>query len=199
MAGGGKICCNSACSGTCVACKSNGACDFVPPNQDPKNECDVAPGSCNAGSCNGGGACAKFPQGYPCSGQCTGFDAAKMNYTLCDGAGFCNFMMPTQYTCFITNGCATPAQTCECGIPLDCPFGPAYYCKLNGSKSYCTPRALLGQPCSSNPNECLSNNCMNSMCVQGVASTGQFCTFDDECASNNCGGSNPPMTPGHCQ
>jgi hypothetical protein len=48
-------CCESSCGGTCRACSQaktgqpNGACAFIPNNQDPDNECLL--------SCNGTGAC----------------------------------------------------------------------------------------------------------------------------------------------
>jgi hypothetical protein len=80
------ICCDSACTGTCVACNLSGragTCSAHPAGTDPNGECDQGTGVCKS-TCDGVGACT-FPQSGVSCGACL----------TCDGAGTCAMSDPT--------------------------------------------------------------------------------------------------------
>jgi alpha-tubulin suppressor-like RCC1 family protein len=122
-------CCDSACSGSCVACDLAGhvgACTNVPAGAAPHaNHASCAGlGTSCAGSCNGAGAC-----GYP-TGSCG-------NGPSCSGAN-----LVAQSTC--SNGsCVTPApascagglvcsgSACETLCTTDADCLPSYFCEGN--------------------------------------------------------------------
>src|SRR5688500_14434385 len=87
------VCCNDACLGACVACNtaaSRGWCAPVPAGLDPANECptDAAITCGSDGSCDGRGACRRYPAGASCAAAaCQG--ASAMGASTCDGAGLC--------------------------------------------------------------------------------------------------------------
>ena len=72
---GDGVCCNSACTGTCVSCKlsgSVGVCNPFPVGTDPENECGKGTPPCQS-TCDGIGACV-FPMNSSCGtcGTCNG-------------------------------------------------------------------------------------------------------------------------------
>lgn len=192
---GGKICCNSDCTGICAGCNGAGTCVNASAGTDPKNKCDVAPGSCNSGSCNGSGQCGLLPAGAPCNGGCS-FATGSMQWSMCNASGMC--VAQNDYSCF-TGSCDFPGPACTCTSIFDCPFAGAYYCKFNGGNSTCVPRKTIGQPCQGY-SECFSNQCDGVSCVKGTLMSGSACTYDDECSQGlHCGGGTPLVMPGHCQ
>jgi N-acetylneuraminic acid mutarotase len=64
------VCCNSACTGTCVSCKlagTVGTCSPIPIGTDPDNDCGKGTPPCQS-TCDGVGACV-FPMDSSC-GKC---------------------------------------------------------------------------------------------------------------------------------
>jgi hypothetical protein len=113
---------------------------------------------------------------------------------MCNAMGSC--VQQNDFNC-PTSNCDWPGPACTCTSQWDCPFVAAYTCKSFGAGSVCVPRSPIGQACQ-NYFDCFSNNCMNSVCAQGVSPNGNPCTYDDECVSNVCGGGAPLVMPGHC-
>ena len=78
-----NVCCNSACTGTCMSCSlagSVGTCSPIAPGAPPlvASQCPVAAASTcgNDGTCNGAGACRKYVIGTQCAAaSCAGSTA----------------------------------------------------------------------------------------------------------------------------
>jgi hypothetical protein len=72
------VCCSAECSGACQSCAlpgNLGTCMLAEPGSDPRNDCaDQGVASCgNDGTCDGSGACRKYPTGVVCKQpSCTG-------------------------------------------------------------------------------------------------------------------------------
>lgn len=71
------VCCDTACSGTCVSCLASrkgggidGVCGFVVEDTDPRDSCSAgAPDGCGqTGQCTAAGACKVEADGTPCRG-----------------------------------------------------------------------------------------------------------------------------------
>jgi hypothetical protein len=159
------VCCNTACTGSCVACNqpgSPGECAAVPAGvPDPHRTCaQQAPETCGYdGTCNGGGACARHAAGIVCKApSCSG--AGLTPASSCDGNG-----------------------TCVAGSPLSC--SPST-CAAGACKLVCTSDA----DCAS-PNHCLDGSCGLRGLGQSCSNTGQcksgFCA-DGVCCDSACTG-----------
>jgi hypothetical protein len=75
------VCCQSACSDTCVSCNQAGRagqCSAYAVGSDPEKECNTGSDPCRL-VCNGAGSCDAPPSGMAC-GRCT----------VCDGLGSCS-------------------------------------------------------------------------------------------------------------
>src|SRR5262249_45350547 len=107
------VCCNTACTETCMACntqESMGTCAPVPAGQKPRlaTTCamsDVA--TCGLdGTCDGQGACRKYPMGTECvPGACEG--DAVTGRKICDGSGQCtkgDDVVCVPFSCDATTG-----------------------------------------------------------------------------------------------
>jgi hypothetical protein len=123
------VCCDSDCSGTCRACNlpgTTGTCSNVPAGSDPLGQCTAEPreGCGLDGTCDGAGACRRWPAGTPCGGfACAG--AAVLTGSFCDGAGTCAGQLvpcgnyrcnPIFTSCFtrcVTNAECAPGKTCS--------------------------------------------------------------------------------------
>jgi hypothetical protein len=87
------VCCNTACTDTCLSCALQGSVGTCMPaylGTDPRNECDdMGATSCGTnGACDGTGACQKYPSGVICAQQaCTG--STLKSSARCDGDGTC--------------------------------------------------------------------------------------------------------------
>jgi hypothetical protein len=150
------VCCNTACTGTCMACNvqgSPGICAFVPVGGSPRapSECppsDVA--TCGLdGACDGSGGCRRYAAGTVCKpGTCS--NGAVVDVDVCDGTGHCK---------------AGPATICA---PFDCDTATdacVVTCKSNGD---CAPGVV----------------CVNGSC--GPKPSGAVCSKDGDCASGFC-------------
>ncbi|HET7540154.1 MAG TPA: MYXO-CTERM sorting domain-containing protein [Polyangiaceae bacterium] len=164
------VCCESACSGTCVGCaaaltgEADGTCAAIPADRDPRGDCaeDLGyPTSCLAdGSCDGHGDCRQFAKSGTACGETT-CTVNTVSGAICDGAGQCivNRMPCAPYAC---HGSACSA---ECATDADCDPASAY-CAM----SVCTLKKELGEPCTSD------HQCREGLCTDGVCC--ESCTPD---------------------
>ena len=211
------ICCNTACTGTCVACTnkqkgsgSDGTCGPVQPGFDPDNECvDQGGASCGTnGVCSGQGSCALYGNGTVCNpGSCQGSVLTQPD--LCDGNGVC--VTSGTVDCSPAN-CAGNACDTSCLLDVDCT--PTTYC----DSGTCVTKKAPGEAALGG-NECLTGFeadgvCCTSACAAGpcdacslaaggikdgdctpltgaVCDDGDACTLVDECNAGVCQGSNP--------
>ena len=155
------VCCNTACTGTCMACNvqgSPGTCTFVPSGGAPhaSNQCPASDEStCGLdGTCDGSGGCRNHVAGTVCkAGACSG--GAVVGVNVCDGQGRCKAGPATICAPFncdqATNACAA-----TCRSNADCVTGVAC---VNGS---CGPKPP-GAMCTKN-NDCASGFCTDGVC-----------------------------------
>jgi hypothetical protein len=170
-----SVCCDSACTGACMACKLSGTVGTCTPvTSGTDNQCPVicsgssitsglcgtasgAIGKCaSATACPNGNICSS---GTACASDCSGSGSCAANY-YCDGAA-----------CQSGSSC-TSAPGCKTGFYCDTGSGT---CKSEGG---------LGTGCSGNA------QCTSGFCVDGV------------CCNNQCGGAcmacNLSGSPGTC-
>ena len=167
------FCCESACSGTCVACSaaktgagSNGLCRPVMAGTDPDTECSVDTGNqCGRdGTCDGLGACRLQVTGTTCgSPSCS--NAILTPAGKCNGSGICvaattSSACPGNFPCASSTACAT---TCTDRSTTGCL--PGYKC-IGGSTCImatvdCGGTGCQvgngGQCCVEDPNHTLTN------------------------------------------
>jgi hypothetical protein len=163
--GSSKICCATACSGTCLACSTaftgvaDGTCADVTAGHAPaaSSQCAVTTTCGNTGVCAANHTCAQASTSVACSG------------TSCV-AGASSYTFNGQATCDGSGTCGSPPAGVDCGT-----FG----CGATGCKAACTV-ANGTADCGPNrtcvagsPNKCLLNN-------------GQACSMSSDCASNTC-------------
>lgn len=159
------VCCDTACDGTCFACKattkgygSDGVCEAVKNNLDMKDQCNSTEGDkCGLdGQCNGTGQCRFTPEGTAC-GATTCIGNAVQGQR-CNGKGNCVDKDGTTdcapYLCRDVSGafqCTNP-----CTEDNDCQDG--YYCV----DSACKKKLANGKACDS------SGICNSGFCVDGL-------------------------------
>ncbi len=165
-----KLCCNTACAGTCQSCALaglEGRCSFVPAGADPLGDCPAsALASCGLdGTCDGKGACRNYPAGTQVSAAaCAGAKLEKVALaTVCDGAGTPKpgaELLCDPYTCDPGTGrCRS-----SCASAGECATGTCQAQKCNAKAR------PLGATCTKNA------DCASVACVDGV------------CCENSCGG-----------
>jgi len=195
MAGTSKICCSSACSGTCQACNSDGS-GCTTKNAGAADSACGTSASCQTGTCQSGGTCQQAAAGTNCatnlyctgSGQCT-----------CQAGGPCQPIaacMQGAYSCF------TGAQVCNptvaWGTNHSC--GPGQSCSgktktlaqnCNGSGQCPAPSAeTCLYRCNSQGTDCDNTNyCSPNPCLNGGTCTNTTSTYTCTCAGG-WGGSN---------
>lgn len=163
------VCCATACSGTCQACSTatkqgggtDGICGSARAGTDPHSTCaDQGASSCGLdGSCDGAGACARYPSGTGCgAGSCSGTTFTSAGS--CDGTGTCTPGATTTncspYQC-ATSGCTSP-----CSSDADCVS--AHYCDVAGA---CVPLQPNASPCARD-GECSSGACVDQVCCENA-------------------------------
>lgn len=150
------VCCDSACSGACMACNltaSAGTCTPVPDRDpDPQGLCAVSPStSCGTTGLCLKGACAYHEAGLNCrAAGCATLESLTPAST-CDGKG----------------ACVTPANQ-SCGT---------FTCAGGSCRNSCTP-ATEARDCVA-PNTCVNNTC-------GLKVNGAACTAASQCQSGFC-------------
>jgi hypothetical protein len=118
-----NVCCNSACTGSCMSCTATGTvgqCSPADAGSDPHNDCtpDAASTCGHDGTCDGAGACRLYASG-----------------TVCHAAGCSTATVSAASTC---NGLGV----CQAGGTTSC---NAYQCDSSGA-------AMCGTSCTSDAN-----------------------------------------------
>jgi hypothetical protein len=173
------VCCATACSGACMACDlagSAGTCTPVAVGQSRPDQCPPEPAaSCGRdGTCDGRGACRRYPTGVICRpGSCTG--ATELAASTCDGAGACR---PGAMRSCAPNLCMGDSCGARCATAADCQAG--FFCEGTS----CRALRPVGAPCGG------GIQCVTGACVDGV------------CCSSDCAGAcracNLPGRVGSC-
>ena len=178
------VCCDSACNGACTACTVTGlvgTCSAIPPGGSPVHGmcATQAPSTCGLnGTCDGAGACAKYPQGTLCGTSAC--DSGTNKFTpapKCDGAGVCQMLAQQDcapYRCKDATQCYGPpcSGTGECSGTNTC---------VNGSCGLLSD----GRPCTAN-GQCVNGNCVDGVCCN-VACAGQCQACDIPDSMSNLG------------
>lgn len=212
-----KVCCESACSGTCEHCNDPdalGKCTAIKVGFDPDKECpstmplDLDAGAADAGDADPDAAALLLPDGAApppgddnqCASKCDGNRACGFPSSdrTC-GAVFCT--SPTTQgsaTCDGQGHCLYGSKECKAFI---CPADGANGCKNNCNANddcqpthYCVPgdgckpRVPNGTKCDS-PAECQSGFCENKICCNVPCSgSGLSCSAAGTCTCAECAG-----------
>jgi MYXO-CTERM domain-containing protein len=157
------LCCDQACDGTCQTCRgsdkasgADGACGFVKSGIDPGSDCpDQGAASCGMnGSCDGGGACAKYPTGTACAAPSC--QSGSLQTSACSSGGVCvqSSQGCAPYACADGISCATTCTLDEqCQSPASC----------DTSSGACVAPQANGASCSSDK-QCTSGHCADGVC-----------------------------------
>ncbi len=117
------VCCESACTGPCVACSNaktgqgDGNCRAEPAGQDYDGDCPTTPmnscGSTGQG-CNGSGQCKKWAAGTVCDSTvtCDASFSSVIPGKICNGSGTCQAAPGQSCNGFL---CSTNASGASCG------------------------------------------------------------------------------------
>jgi hypothetical protein len=180
------VCCDSACAGTCLACNVGGKAGTCAPAsagtrdtmcaQDPVKTCGLD------GTCDGAGACRKYPAGTGCSpGTCSGNSVSGTGS--CDGRGSCQ--TGTTVSCGVY-ACDGGSGTCKtaCSSNGDC-VAPS---TCAGGK--CGTWKGLGQPCLA------GTECASGQCVDGACCSASTCGACYTCNLPGAAGSCKPLPAG---
>jgi MYXO-CTERM domain-containing protein len=142
------VCCDSACSGTCVACSADkkgqgadGDCAPIRAAEDPDAECAAEDEStCGQnGQCNGEGACARWAEGTRCGpGSCSG--VTETAPSSCDGDGMC--VPGARSSCVRGYGCDGRACATDCDEDARCADG--YVCDRSRGTCVSEPEGTAG-------------------------------------------------------
>jgi hypothetical protein len=174
------VCCRTACPGICMACNlasAPGQCAPVPAGEDPLEGCAAeAPSSCGLdGTCNGQGACRRYPAGAECAaGSCTA--GTEYAARTCDGNGTCG----PGLTSACPAGCSGGSCLSPCNKAADCQ--PGFFC--NARK--CTLKRPAASACTK------AEQCAAGFCVDGVCCTS---ACGESCFACNVGASAGTCTP----
>jgi len=162
------VCCSSACTAICQACNvkgSEGTCTPIPVGMAsarataPKCATSDSSTCLFDGTCDGNGACRRWPAGTQCKAPgCNG--ASLVPGSACDGQGSCiaaKTIDCTPYKCGTGTGTPACLTTCAAG-GTDC-VSPAVC--LNSSCG-AKPKQANGAGCT------LGTDCVSTHCVDGV-------------------------------
>ena len=183
-----RVCCNTACTGTCEACNGGtlGTCSGVPSGTDPDNEC--------AGdtTCNGSGACLKGA-GVACAAGSECQSNFCVDGVCCTSAcnGACQACTGVGGTCVDAAAGTDPAS--ECGN---------YQCAAGACATACTGTGAgvckSGAVCSGG--KCVVPGKGGVACSDGTECQSGFCA-DGVCCNSACTGTCEECnggTPGAC-
>jgi hypothetical protein len=152
------FCCNLPCNGRCQACDvggSEGKCTPIKAGDDPDNECDVeAVSTCGRdGSCDGQGACRRYPVGMQCkAGSCT--SSIETEASTCNAAGTCQ--AGATRMCMGGHTCMNGSCASMCTTDGECQTG--FFC----DNKACQVKRVAGAACTA------KNQCASGFCVDGV-------------------------------
>jgi hypothetical protein len=129
------VCCETVCTGACVACNLAGSAGLCKPvdagKTDPHAICkDAGAASCKQnGLCNGAGTCALYPATTTCiAGSCAG--RAVIGARTCDGAGTCTLATNVDCLPYRCNPATTNCFT-ACTANAQCSNAPKRTCNNN--------------------------------------------------------------------
>jgi hypothetical protein len=154
------VCCDKGCGGVCEACSAakkgsgvDGVCGPVAADTDPDDECPTQDKSTcgTSGTCDGKGACARYPAKTPCgAAQCV--DGLSTGL-LCSADGKCeqDVVSCAPFRCASKEACAS-----ACATDLECV--PSAHCEGKD----CKPDLAQGEACSRGA------QCQSGFCVDGV-------------------------------
>jgi hypothetical protein len=166
------VCCATACADVCYSCATEASAGICVPSAvgtDPRDDCDdEGVASCgHDGTCDGSGACRRYPIGVICRGQtCAG--STRTNASRCDSAGSCR---PTSGQPCDPYQCDATGNDCRstCGDSSDCIAGT--FC--DGDSCGKKP---LGAACTG------GEDCNSAICAQGVCCNTQCSGTCQSCA-----------------
>jgi hypothetical protein len=154
------VCCDAACTGSCVSCALTGTLGMCKPvaagGTDPKGQCTVeGAATCGkTGLCDGAGACQLYAAGTQCAPPtCPTSSVTATLARTCDGAGTCRPATTQSCGAYACNGTTCNAA---CGANSDCAPGNVCNAGSCGLKR-------LGQLCSGG-SECDSGSCTDGVC-----------------------------------
>jgi hypothetical protein len=169
-------CCDSPCTGTCVACdvaSTVGTCSFVPADTDPADDCGFY-------TCDGAGACITTCTVDTCSGHC---DVGAQCVS-----GSCIAGLANGTTC--VTGCECASGHCSDGVCCDLACdGACMACDLVASVGTCAPYVEGSDP----QDECGNYTCSgllesgcNTACTSGDWCDAVHCDSASFCSEGNC-------------
>ena len=195
------VCCDTACSATCMSCLgsatggADGACAPVLDGQDPRSDCDDdGPLTCNDdGSCDGAGACRKYPSGTSCgSTMCSN---GVLSNPECNGSGSClpNNATCDPYVCADGSSCATMC-TSDAGCTAD------HWCDT--PTSTCLPDRAQGALCTKGA-QCPGGHCVDGVCCNtacnGICQACAAALKESQSLDGTCGPAGSGTDPrDHC-
>jgi len=157
------MCCDQACDGICQTCRASdkasgadGVCGFVKNGADPGSDCpEQGAASCGLnGSCDGAGACAKYPTGTACAAPSC--QSGTLQTSACSSSGVCvqSSQGCAPYACADGLSCATTCTLDEqCQSPASC----------DTSSGACVAPQANGSSCTSDK-QCTSGHCADGVC-----------------------------------
>jgi hypothetical protein len=183
------FCCDGACTGLCLACDvagSEGHCRAVLAGEDPGGECTREPvRSCGLdGTCDGAGACRKYPAGTECApGGCQG--ATEIAAATCNDRGACQ---PGGNRSCAPNVCNGDTCAARCSDRSPCLNG--FFC----DGGTCRRRRADGTACTDQV-QCGSGHCDDGVCCATECGRSCFaCNLAGQvgtCAAVDDGGGDP--------
>ncbi len=178
-----NVCCGSACNGACQACSAatkgagaDGVCGSAQIGTDPHADCalQLASSCGTTGSCNGSGACSRYPASTICNAaSCSGTTLNKEDF--CNGSGTCVDSGTQPCGNYLCAGGACPTS---CSADAQC--SASAYCML----SNCVPKTVNGTVCTS------SSICSSGSCVDGFCCNNTCSATCQACSAAKTGGTN---------
>ena len=181
------VCCESACTETCVACNSSGACEPIAAGTDPDDDC------ADCTTCDGAASCMPVADGTDPLNDCDTQDPTTCGTTGVCASGACELWGPFTVCGAATCSAATlTAQLCDgagsCGSVGVISCAP-YTCNAAGDacRESCQSNAhCVGTiQCDVSSGTCLSDLPLGSSCTQSNQCTSGFCV-DGVCCENGC-------------
>jgi hypothetical protein len=181
------VCCNIACSGTCVSCNQTGSvghCTYVAVGlPDPKCQATDRTTCGNTGLCDGLGTCALYPENTVCGpSSCSG--VVENTPRTCDGQGTCRTSQLVDCAPFLCGNGACETS-CDPNLTDSCEAGLQCVSQIkNGVTTGICGKRKNGQPCPDG-SECESGQCEDGVCCESSC-------------SGACRSCNLPGSPGRC-